>query len=83
MSPKNAEKVRQPVLFIWSVSIICLNQTNQIDQMNQRDQMDQTDRACPRRADHRSSPVPKWLFRGLLGPVETELARVQQRPSQF
>ena len=62
---------------VWSVSIIYLNQTNQIDQM------DQTDRACPRRADHRSSPVPKWLFRSLLGPVETELARVQQRPSQF
>jgi hypothetical protein len=32
---------------------------------------------------HRSSPVPKWLFHSLLGPVETELARVQQRPSQF
>jgi hypothetical protein len=36
-----------------------------------------------RHSDHRSSPVPKWLFHSLLGPVETELARVQQRPSQF
>jgi len=58
---QDAEKVRQPVLFIWSVSsvwsvsIIWLNQTNQrdqINQMNQRDQMDQTDRVCPRRAGH-------------------------------
>ena len=41
MSPKNVKKVRQSVLFIWSVSIIWLNQTNQ------RDLMDQTDQAYP------------------------------------
>jgi hypothetical protein len=54
---QDAEKVRLPVLFIWSVSsvwsirsvsCVWLNETNQIDQTNQRDQinqMDQTDRA--------------------------------------
>ena len=62
---QDAEKVRQPVLFLWSVrtvSSIWLNQTNQIDQM------DQTDRACPRDAGQRSSAVPKWFFRSLLEP---------------
>ena len=69
---QDADKVRQPVLFIWSVrsvSSIWLNQTNQIDQM------DQTDRTCPARlsssqADVRAIEVllPKWFFRSLLEP---------------
>jgi hypothetical protein len=57
---QDAEKVRQPVLFMWSVrSVWCvwLHETNQ---------MDQTDQACSNRADHRSSDMPKWFFRGLL-----------------
>ena len=66
MSPKNAEEVRQPVLFIWSDSIIWLNQTNQIDQINQRDQMDQTDQTYPGHADHQNSNMPKLFVRSLL-----------------
>jgi hypothetical protein len=41
-----AEKVRQPVLFIWSVWFVLfvwLNETNQMNQINQRNQMDQID----------------------------------------
>ena len=39
-SQQDAEKVRQPVLFIWSiqsVSIVWLNQTDPTDQIDQRD----------------------------------------------
>ena len=46
---------------MWSVRsvwFVWLHKTNQ---------MDQTDQACPRRAGHRSSAVPKWFFRSLLG----------------
>ena len=46
---------------MWSVRsvwFVWLHGTNQLDQ---------TDRACPRRARYRSSAVPKWFFRRLLG----------------
>jgi hypothetical protein len=39
---QDAEKVRQPVLFIWSVRsvwFVWLNQPNQIDQINQTNQI--------------------------------------------
>jgi len=45
---QDAEKVRQPVLFIWSVRsvwfvlFIWLNQTNRINQMNQINQINKT-----------------------------------------
>ena len=72
---QNAETVRQPVLFIWSVRsvwFVWLHETNQ---------MDQTDRACPRRVGHRSSAVPKRFSRSLLElsnqPPSTPCFRIQ------
>lgn len=55
---QDAEKSCQPVLFIRSVWV---NQLNETDKINKRDQINQTNRACPRRAGYRSSSMPKWF----------------------
>jgi len=58
------------VCFVYLVDLVHLvsfvqpkNQTDQTDQTNQINQMDQ---AFLRRARHRNSAMPKWLFRSLL-----------------
>jgi hypothetical protein len=46
------------VWFIWSIWFVLLLDPEKLNnQINEKDQADETDRACPRRADHRSSNV--------------------------
>jgi len=65
---QDAENVRHPVLFIWSIRsiwsvwfiwIVSFVQTDETDWI---DLMDQTDRTCLGSAGYRKSGVPKWFF---------------------